>query len=92
MYEHNANQLIMPDKFFLPFGRQLKPDNLRVVMASLIPWSEIELNYVQSLGDINQESTTNLGFIVKKHGGNTSLCLNSADRERRKYRKVFINN
>lgn len=56
MYEHNANQLIMPDEFFLPFGGQLNPDNRWVVMASLIPWGEIESDYVQSLGDTNQGS------------------------------------
>lgn len=54
MYEHNANQLIMPDEFFLPFGGRLNPDNRWVVMASLIPWAEIESEYVQRLGDTKQ--------------------------------------
>lgn len=27
MYEDNANQLIMPSEFFLPFGGSLNPDN-----------------------------------------------------------------
>lgn len=56
MYEHNANQLIMPDEFFLPFGGRLNPDNRWVVMASLIPWAEVEVEYVKSLGDPNQGS------------------------------------
>jgi len=34
MYEHNANQLIMPDEFFLPFKGTLNPDNRWVVRAS----------------------------------------------------------
>lgn len=40
IYEHNANQLIMPDEFFIPFGGRLNPDNRWIVMASLIPWGE----------------------------------------------------
>src|SRR5690625_3552541 len=56
MYEHNANQLIMPDEFFLPFGGRLNPDNRWVVMASLIPWAEVEIEYVKRLGDPNQGS------------------------------------
>src|SRR5690625_669315 len=56
MYEHNANQLIMPDEFFLPFGGQLNPDNRWVVMASLIPWAEIEEEYIKRLGDASQGS------------------------------------
>lgn len=56
MYEHNANQLIMLDEFFLPFGGKLNPDNRWVVMASLIPWVEIESEYVKNLGDANQGS------------------------------------
>src|SRR5699024_5443413 len=54
MYGHNANQLIMPDEFFLPFGGQLNPDNRWVVMASLVPWAEIEADYIKRLGDPNQ--------------------------------------
>src|SRR5699024_3412305 len=53
MYGHNANQLIMPDDFFLPFGGQLNPDNRWVVMASLVPWEEIEADYIKRLGDPN---------------------------------------
>src|SRR5690625_723619 len=56
MYEHNANQLIMPDEFFLPFGGQLNPDNRWDVMASLIPWAEIEEEYIKRLGDASQGS------------------------------------
>jgi len=56
MYEHNANQLIMPDEFFLPFGGRLNPDNRWVVMASIIPWAEVEAEYVKRLGDSNQGS------------------------------------
>src|SRR5690625_5814564 len=54
MYGHNANQLIMPDEFFLPFGGQLNPDNRWGVMASRVPWAEIEADYIKRLGDPNQ--------------------------------------
>lgn len=54
MYEHNANQMIFPHEFFLPFGGQLNPDNRWVLMASLIPWADFEEAYLQSLGDVNQ--------------------------------------
>lgn len=37
MYEHNANQLIMPDEFFLPFGGQLNSNNRWVVIVSSNP-------------------------------------------------------
>jgi len=56
MYEHNANQLILPDKFFLPFGGSLNPDNRWIVMASLIPWSEVEKEYKKRLGNLNEGS------------------------------------
>ena len=56
MYEHNANQLIMPDEFFLPFGGRLNPDNRWVVMASLIPWAEVESEYIKRLGNPNEGS------------------------------------
>src|SRR5699024_7730565 len=51
MYGHNANQLIMPDEFFLPFGGQLNPANRCVVIASLLHWAEIEPDYIKRLGD-----------------------------------------
>jgi len=56
MYTHNANQLIMPDEFFLPFGGRLNPDNRWIVMASLIPWAEVESDYVKRLGNANEGS------------------------------------
>lgn len=56
MYEHNANQLIMPDDFFLPFEGSLNPDNRWVVMASLIPWNELEKEYMKRLGNLHEGS------------------------------------
>lgn len=56
MYEHNENQIIMPHEFFLPFGGQLNPDNRWVVMASHIPWNEVEVVYIKTLGDTKQGS------------------------------------
>jgi len=56
MYEHNANQLILPDEFFLPFGDSLNPDNRWIVMVSLIPWSKVEKEYKKRLGNLNEGS------------------------------------
>src|SRR5690625_910125 len=56
MYEHNANQLIMPNEFFLPFGGSLNPSNRWIVMASLIPWPEVETEYKKRLGTLNEGS------------------------------------
>lgn len=56
MYEHNENQMILPHEFFLPFGGRLNPDNRWVVMASLIPWNEVESAYIKTLGDTSQGS------------------------------------
>ena len=56
MYEHNANQMILPHEFFLPFEGHLNPDNRWVRMASVIPWADLEEAYLQSLGDPNQGS------------------------------------
>src|SRR5699024_12663673 len=59
MYAHNQNQMIMPDEFFLPFEGQLNADNRWVRMASLIPWAEVESEYIKQLGDTNQGSQAN---------------------------------
>src|SRR5690625_887967 len=56
MYTHNANQLIMPDEFFLPFGGSLNPDNRWVTMSFLIPWAEVESDYIKRLGNPNEGS------------------------------------
>lgn len=56
MYEHNANQMILPHEFFLPFGGNLNPDNRWVRMASVIPWANLEKAYLETLGDLNQGS------------------------------------
>src|SRR5699024_9429164 len=77
---HNANQLIMPDEFFLPFGGRLNPDNRWVVMASLIPWAEVEVEYVKSLGDPNQgrgayPARLALGSLIIKE----KLCLSDEE-------------
>ena len=71
MYAHNQNQMIMPDEFFLPFEGRLNPDNRWVVMASLIPWAEVESEYIKQLGDTNQGSRAHsarlaLGALIIK--------------------------
>lgn len=54
MYEHNADQLILPHEFFLPFGGQLNLNNRWIVLCNLIPWSKAEDEYIKSLGDVTQ--------------------------------------
>src|SRR5690625_6796070 len=44
----------MPDEFFLPFEGRLNARNRWVVLASKIPWAEIEQSYVKRLGDLRQ--------------------------------------
>lgn len=71
MYTHNQNQMIMPEDFFLPFEGQLNADNRWVRMASLIPWAEVESEYIKQLGDTNQGSRANsarlaLGALIIK--------------------------
>src|SRR5690625_3251920 len=51
MYDHNENQLIMSDEFFLPFEGHLNARNRWVILASEIPWAEIEQAYVERLGN-----------------------------------------
>ncbi|ARJ39339.1 hypothetical protein SporoP8_10920 [Sporosarcina ureae] len=42
MYEHNANQMILPYELFFPFEGHLNPYNRWVRMASVIPWVDLE--------------------------------------------------
>src|SRR5699024_7660565 len=48
MYQHNENQLVMPEDFFLPFGGKLNKNNRWVTLASLIPWGKVEEKYAES--------------------------------------------
>src|SRR5690625_2440904 len=54
MYDHNENQLIMPDEFFLPFEGSLNPRNRWVILASYIPWTDVEKEYVKHFSDLRQ--------------------------------------
>lgn len=45
MYKYTANQMILPDDFFLPFGGKLKKNNRWVKLAWIIPWGEFEEEY-----------------------------------------------
>lgn len=56
MYEHNANQFIMPIVFLLSFGGKLNLDNTKVVVFSLIPWWEIESGYIKNPTDTKLRS------------------------------------
>lgn len=54
MYDHNENQLIMPDEFFLSFEGRLNAHNHWVIFAVQTPWGEIEQKYVERLGTLNE--------------------------------------
>ncbi|MGX4668055.1 transposase [Cerasibacillus sp. JNUCC 74] len=46
----------MPDEFFLPFGGRPNPDNRWITLSFLIPWAEIESDYIKRLGNLNEGS------------------------------------
>lgn len=46
----------MLDEFFLPFGGRLNPDNRWITLSFLIPWAEIESDYIKRLGNPNEGS------------------------------------
>ena len=41
MYRKSEKSSITPENFELPFSEKLSPDNRWVIMAELIPWSEL---------------------------------------------------
>ena len=49
MYTSNANQIIPPEDFFLPFGGHLNPKNRWCRITQLMPWAELEQEYVKKL-------------------------------------------
>jgi IS5 family transposase len=49
MYTSNANQILQPHEFFLPFGGQLDPKNRWCRIALMMPWAELEQQYVKKL-------------------------------------------
>lgn len=48
MYQHNENQMMLPDDFFLPFGGKLNKNNRWVTLAALVPWGRVEQRYAES--------------------------------------------
>ncbi len=49
MYTSNANQILQPHEFFLPFGGQLDPKNRWCRITLMMPWAELEQQYVKRL-------------------------------------------
>jgi IS5 family transposase len=47
-YEKDANQILLPGDFFLPFGGKLNPDNRWCKLAQMIPWTKVDHKYVKS--------------------------------------------
>lgn len=47
-YEKDANQILLPGDFFLPFGGKLNPDNRWCKLAQIIPWAKVDQKYAQS--------------------------------------------
>lgn len=50
MYLRHANQLQF-ENFYLPFGGRLRSDNRWVLLAKLIPWTEFEALYADTLAN-----------------------------------------
>lgn len=53
MYPHDENQTLLSQEFYLPFGGKLNPDNRWCILAAIIPWAEIEAQYVKSFKKTN---------------------------------------
>ena len=47
MYKHNAEQLLLPHEFFMPFEGQLNPENRWCKLAGMIPWETAEERYIE---------------------------------------------
>jgi len=51
MYRRVELPTTPPENFALPFEGKLSPENRRVIMANLIPWSEFEEEYAQNFSE-----------------------------------------
>lgn len=49
MYTSNVNQILQPHEFFLPFGGELDGKNRWCGIALMMPWEEMERQYVKKL-------------------------------------------
>ena len=49
MYTDNMNQILQPHEFFLPFGGELDAKNRWCRIALMMPWAELEQQYVKKL-------------------------------------------
>jgi IS5 family transposase len=47
-YANEANQLLLPEKFFLPFGGRLNPENRWIKLAQLVPWARVDEKYAKA--------------------------------------------
>ena len=76
MYGKSNQSDLTPEKFELPFEGKLSSDNRWVIMADLIPWSEIEDEYAENfskkMGPIAKPLRMALGaLIIKEKLGNS---------------------
>jgi len=55
MYRRQAKQLQF-ENFYVPFGGRLRSDNRWVLLAKLIPWTEFEPVYADTLADLTGEA------------------------------------
>ena len=51
MYQKKDQQQQTPERFNLPFGGHLNPQNRWVLLSSLIPWEEFELQYAKQFDE-----------------------------------------
>jgi transposase, IS5 family len=70
MYKKVEQHVAESENFELPFGAKLAEDNRWVIMAKLIPWSEVEEEYAKkftlSIGAPAKSSRMALGALIIK--------------------------
>jgi hypothetical protein len=70
MYKKVEQYVAESENFELPFGAKLAEDNRWVIMAKLIPWSEVEEEYAKkftlSIGAPAKSSRMALGALIIK--------------------------
>jgi hypothetical protein len=70
MYKKIEQHVIESENFELPFGGKLAEDNRWVIMAKLIPWSEVEEEYAKKftilIGAPAKPSRMALGALIIK--------------------------
>lgn len=95
MYEHNAEQLLLPHEFFLPFAGELNPENRWCKLAKIVPWAAVEKRYIKSLGNtrVGQKAYSirmALGSLIIQNMKNLSDCETVVEITENPYLQYFI--